>query len=220
MARPSPSSALHQPLDYILGSPALVRVARVLAGHGGPLGVSDIARRARLALPSTREALRRLIDTEVVHAIGAGRSMVCSLRPEHPLSPALLALFAAERQQADAVFGAIRGAAARLHPRPLGVWLYGSVARGEDEPTSDIDIAVASVGEPSVQADALRDAIASALPDREHRVSVVGLGAVDVQRLASERAPIWTELARDAVVLAGDDPASVLAQVNAEGASR
>lgn len=128
----------------------MVRVARVLADHGGSLGVSDIARRARLALPSTRTALRRLLESEVVTAVGAGRSMVCALRPEHPLAPALTVLFAAEREQADTVLGAIRYAAAALRPAPLAVWLYGSVARGEDEPTSDIDIAL---GERTSRAD-------------------------------------------------------------------
>ena len=113
MARPTASSsALFRPLDHILGTPALVRVLRVLAGHGGSLGVSDIARRARLALPSTRDALRRLRESEVVSAVGAGRSMVCALRPEHPLAQALVALYGAEREQADAVLEAIRRAAA------------------------------------------------------------------------------------------------------------
>jgi predicted nucleotidyltransferase len=211
VARPAASSALYHPLDHILGSPALVRVTRVLAMHGGSLGVSDIARRARLALPSTRDALRRLRESEVVTAAGAGRSMVCALRSEHPLAQPLAALYAAEREQADAVLDAIRQAAAELRPEPLGVWLYGSVARSEDAPTSDIDVAVASGDvDPTPQADALREAIAAASPAQAHRVSVVALGPADVRRLAGEGAGFWRDLERDAVVLAGDAPAGVL----------
>jgi predicted nucleotidyltransferase len=211
VARPAASSALYHPLDHILGSPALVRVTRVLAGHGGSLGVSDIARRARLALPSTRNALRRLRETEVVTAVGAGRSMVCALRPEHPLAQPLAALYAAEREQAHAVLDAIRQAAAALRPEPLGVWLYGSVARGEDAPSSDVDIAVASgEADPTFQADALREAVAAAVPEQAHRISVVAIGPADVRRLAGESAGFWRDLDRDAVVLAGDAPAGVL----------
>lgn len=218
--RPTPSSSLYHPLDEILGSPALVRVVRILAGHGGGLGVSDIARRARLALPSTRAALRRLLEAEVVTGVGAGRSMVCTLRSEHPLAGALAALFVAERQQADAVLDAIRAAAAGLRPAPLAVWLYGSVARGEDMPTSDVDIALVTAREePSAQADALREAIAVALPAREHRVSVIAFAPADVRRLAADRAEIWGELLRDAAVLVGDDPAGVLEHVSAGEAS-
>jgi predicted nucleotidyltransferase len=215
--RPTASSALYYPLDEILGSPALVRVLRVLADHGASLGVSDIARRTRLALPSTRAAIRRLLSAELLTGVGAGRSMVCALRNEHPLAGALTALFAAERQQADEVLGAIRLAAAGLRPQPLGVWLYGSVARAEDTPASDVDIAMVSGRpEPSEQAEALREAIATALPGREHRVSVIAFAPADVRRLAAEGAEIWTELLRDAAVLVGDAPAGVLERVSAE----
>jgi predicted nucleotidyltransferase len=140
--------------------------------------------------------------------------MVCALRADHPLAAPLVALFAAEREQVDRVLGAIREAAADLQPAPLAVWLFGSVARGEDEPTSDVDVAlVSALPEPTPQADALRDAIAAALPAREHRVSVIAFGPADVRRLAGEDAEIWRELARDAVVLAGDAPAGVLEHV-------
>lgn len=218
--RPTPSSGLYHPLDQILGSPALVRVLRVLAGHGSSLGVSDIARRTRLALPSTRAALRRLLEMELVTGVGAGRSMACALRSAHPLAAAVTALFAAERQQADTLLEAIRVAAAELRPPPLAVWLYGSVARGDDTPMSDVDIALASaLPEPSAQADTLRDAIATALPTRGHRVSVIAFAPADVRRLAADGAEIWTELVRDAAVLAGDDPIGVLEHVTAAGAS-
>ena len=217
--RPTASSSLYHPLDEILGTPALVRVLRVLAGHGASLGVSDIARRTRLALPSTRAALRRLLEAELVTGVGAGRSMVCALRMEHPLASALTALFVTERQQADTVLDAIRIAAAELRPRPLAVWLYGSVARGEDTPVSDVDIAMVSAQpEPSAQADALREAIATTLQSRAQRVSVIAFAPADVRRLAAERAEIWTELVRDAAVLIGDDPAGVLEHVSAEEA--
>lgn len=219
--RPAPASALHQPLNDILGSPALVRVSRVLARHGGSLAVSDIAHRATLTLPSVRAALRRLLDLDVVVAIGAGRSMVCALRDTHPLAPALVALFHAERQQSALVLHAVREAASMLHPAPVAVWLYGSVARGEDDAASDIDVAlVSAMSQPTVQADALRNAIADALPAWAHRISVVALGPADVQRLVKEGARFWRELERDAVVLAGDAPAGVREGVGRRRARR
>ena len=216
--RPTSASALYQPLDHILGSPALVRVVRVLAGHGGSLGVSDIARRARISLPSTRAALRRLVEAELVSAVGAGRSVVCALRSAHPLVPALVALFASEREQADAVLSAIRRAAAALEPAPLAVWLYGSVARGEDVPTSDIDIALVSAEEdPTTQLYALREAVVAAIPESEHRISLIGFGPRDVRRHVKEGAEVWQAMTRDAVVLAGDDPVAVVERTARSG---
>ncbi|HWE43655.1 MAG TPA: nucleotidyltransferase domain-containing protein [Gemmatimonadaceae bacterium] len=211
--RPSPASTLYHPLDEVLGTRALVRVVRVLAGHGGRLAVADIAHRARLTLPSVRTALRRLLDLEVATAIGAGRSMVCGLRRSHPLVPVLVQLFQAEQQQASAVLDAVRDAAGRLTPAPLAVWLFGSVARGEDDAASDIDIAlVTAVPEPSAQADALRDAISRTRAASVERVAVITMAPADVRRAAREKTPFWESLKRDAVVLLGDAPADVLAR--------
>lgn len=209
--RPPPASATLQPLDHLLGTPALVRVCRVLATHGTGLAVPDIARRARLSLPSTREAIRRLAEAAFVDVIGVGRSSICAIRREHPMAAAVAVLFAAERAQADALLEGLRMASANLRPSPVALWLYGSVARGEDGPTSDIDLAlVADGGDATGSAEALREALATSVSEHAHRVSVVALTLEDAARLAHAGAPIWRELARDAVVLAGEAPAQVL----------
>lgn len=208
--RPTNSSVLYFPLDEILGSPAAVRVLRVLAAHGGSLGIPDIADRARLSLPSVRSATRRLIELEVASGLRAGRSMVCTLRFEHPLHRGLVALFAAEREQAEVALRAIRTAAMALRPSPLAVWLYGSVARAQDSPRSDIDVAIVTTkSQPTAQAEALRDAITRKLPEWAHRISVVAFGPSDIRHLAGIRAEFWRELERDAVVLAGEAPVGI-----------
>jgi predicted nucleotidyltransferase len=219
--RPAPASATLQPLDLLLGTPALVRVARVLTSHGGALAIPDLARRARLALPSTREAVRRLADVAFVEIIGAGRSSICAIRPEHPMAAAVAALFAAERAQADALLDGLREAAASLHPAPVAFWLYGSVARGEDGPTSDIDLAVVTAGDDATAlSEALREALASSVPLHADRMSVIGFTVTDAARLARDGAPIWGELAREAVVLAGESPADVLERAGTPAETR
>lgn len=213
--RPSAASATLHPLDYLLGTPALVRVARVLTTHGGGLALADVARRARLALPSTREAVRRLTEAGLVALVGVGRSSLCTLRGEHPMAGPLAALFAAERAQFDALLGALRAAAIGLAEPPVALWLYGSVARREDGLTSDLDLAAVLTTPGPQNADHLRDALAASAPGHAERLSVITLTLPDIGRLASEGehgAPFWRELARDAVVLFGDAPADVLAQ--------
>jgi predicted nucleotidyltransferase len=155
--------------------------------------------------------MRRLLELEVVTGIGAGRSMVCALRPDHPLVPVLVGLFQAEQERASAVLGAVREAAARLDPAPWAVWLYGSVARGEDEAASDIDIAlVTTAPESGAQADALREAVSGTRAANAERVSVITMAPADVRRAARAKTPFWDNLKRDAVVLLGDAPAAVL----------
>jgi predicted nucleotidyltransferase len=135
------------------------------------------------------------------------------------MADALTTLFEAERQHADALLETIRRAAVRLEPPPLAVWLYGSVARGEDTPASDVDVAIVSaLPNPTAQADTLRDRIANELQERDQRVSVIALAPKDVRRLARERAEIWTELVRDAAVLAGYDPAGLLEHLSRRAA--
>ncbi len=209
--RPASSSATLQPLDHLLGTPALVRVARVLTSHGQGLAVPDLARRARLALPSTREAVRRLAEAGFVDVIGAGRSSIYAVRSEHPMAAPVAALFASERAQADALLDALRAAAASQRPAPVALWLYGSVARGEDRPTSDIDLALLVAGDDATgPTETFRDAAATAAPAHASRISVIGMTVADAARLAREGAAIWEELAREAVVLTGDAPAAVL----------
>lgn len=208
--RASPASTLYHPLDEVLGTRAIVRVLRVLAVHGGSLAVSDIAQRAKLTLPSVRTALRRLLALDVATAIGAGRSMVCGLRHDHPLIPILVTLFRTEQEQATAVLGAVREAAGRLEPAPWAVWLYGSVARGDDHAASDIDIALVTTStDPSAHADALREAVYRTRAALAERVSVVTMSPADVRRAARGKTLFWEDMKRDAVVLLGDAPAHV-----------
>lgn len=208
--RPYVNSVLYHPLDKILGSPGLIRVTRVLAAHGGSLSVSDIARRAKLSLPSIRTALRRLLDLDVVTSVGAGSSLICALRVEHPLAPALVELFKVEQEQASDVLRATRRAAEALRPAPAALWLYGSVARGEDNVGSDIDIALVSRStRASAQAAKLRDSLAEAIPLWADRISVVVFAPQDLRRLARTGGSFWRELQRDSVVILGDSPAGM-----------
>ncbi|MEO5589281.1 MAG: winged helix-turn-helix transcriptional regulator [Gemmatimonadaceae bacterium] len=208
--RPAATSLFYHPLEEILGSRAVVRVVRVLASHGGGLSNPDIARRARLSLPSVRTALRRLIAADVVVTSGSGRATLFTLEGQHPLTPALRELYAMERRSADTFLDEIRKATARLDPTPLAAWLFGSVSRTADESGSDIDIALlSSKGKVSSQAEMLREGIIASIPFMADRISIVGFGPNDIKRMIADRSAFWRRLERDAVVLTGDDPISV-----------
>jgi len=214
------SSALHHPLDEILGTRSLVRVLRVLAVHRGTLGVADIAQRAALTLPSVRAALHQLMQLEVVSTVAAGRTMVARLRGDHPLVSTLLALFAAERDQSAAVLEAVREAARRLRPPPAAVWLYGSVARTSDDATSDIDIAlVTTAPAPMTQADGIRQAVSRINAATADRLSIITMTPADIRRAARQRTGFWKNLERDAVVLFGDAPTGIVSRAGRARAS-
>ena len=206
--RPRGSSTLYHPFDAILGSIALVRVSRELAIHGSALGISEIAARTKLSAPSVRGAVRRLVELDVASSIGVGRTLLCSLKTDQPLSQAIRELFQAERDQLDVLFQAMRDGA-RHAPPIVALWVYGSAARGADRPDSDIDVALVSQSSsPGVDAEVFREALSESAGERARRVSVIAFSASELRKIAGERSKFWRELERDAVVVWGDPPAA------------
>jgi predicted nucleotidyltransferase len=129
------------------------------------------------------------------------------MRSGCPLRASLDALFDAEERRFQHILAAIRKAARSCEQEPVAVWLYGSVARGEDQPGSDLDLVLVGTESPSpASLDALRDALLAAGATLGFAASVVGLGAADIARLSRTRDPWWAEVARDAIVIEGRRP--------------
>lgn len=206
-----PSSTFHRPLDAMLGTVASVRTLRVLADHGGALAATTIATRARISRQSAWNAIARLIELGVLETFGEPRGTLFRISPSHPLVPALRALFQTEAQRVERLFDAVRAAARGMKPAPIAVWLYGSVARGEDRPGSDIDLAILSpTGHTSAQEMALMDALSPFMGELTSRLSIIGMTREDIRRMKRRRDKIWTEIRRDAVPLFGPAPAEAL----------
>jgi len=196
----------------MLGSPANVRLLRELSRHGGELDASSLALRSGIAVQSVRLALDRLVGQGIVEVKGTGHARLFAVQRAHPLATAFDALFLAEEDRFDAVLGALRAAADEIRSDVEAVWLYGSVARGEDATGSDVDIVVVSarddvervVGE-------FRERLRVAEERLSFTASVAGLDSADVDRL-SRSDPWWTEVERDAVTIAGPSPTDLIVQ--------
>lgn len=88
---------LREPLNDLLGTPANVRLIRVLAEEVlGPVGASEAAALAGLTETGARQALKRLSTTAFVEQVGGGRSQRYRLRESDPLVESLRRLFRAE----------------------------------------------------------------------------------------------------------------------------
>lgn len=206
MARHSPQGALRYPLTAILGSGATVRTLRELIRHGGELSAPSLVKRTGLAKASVRQALGIFEAMKVVDVIGSGRVRLFRVRREHPLATALDTLFREEEKRFEAVLKAVHMAAGRCDG-VMAAWLYGSVARGQDRETSDVDIAV--VGEPkSLQRieETMRETLREAEDQLAFTASVVTVDTNDVLRLNAANDRWWTDLARDALQIVGDSP--------------
>lgn len=137
---------LTTPLDDLLSSRSKLRLLRRLVDGHDDLSGRELARRAGVTWHAAELALRDLVQLGVVHRTDTRGQSRYSLVGKHVLvRDAVIPLFGAERVWAGAVRRAIRDA---LQARGQGTrdirWagLYGSVARGDDRPDSDLDVAV------------------------------------------------------------------------------
>jgi predicted nucleotidyltransferase len=198
-------SVLRFPLTGLLGSEANVRVLREMFQHGGELSVPTLAARAGVSRQHVNRIIGGLAKLRVVETVGVGGHPLYRVRKVFPLYATLDEIFRAEKGWYDSVVDAIQAAAASS-PEVVAVWLYGSVARGEDTPQSDVDVALV-VDHPEIDrvADAVRERLRAAEESLGIDVSVVAIGTSDVLRLSAGD-PWWQNVVRDAVTLLGPDP--------------
>ncbi len=114
-------------------------ILEVLAGTTRPLSGREVARLVPGgASPSgVAAALRNLGDAGIVHQVEAGNAILNTLNREHLLAP--LVVVAAGAYQAFVT--KLSEMVSAVEPTPQQVLLFGSVARRDAGPESDIDIA-------------------------------------------------------------------------------
>jgi predicted nucleotidyltransferase len=206
-------SFLRYPLSLVLASEGNVRVLREILRHGGELNPPTIAKRTGVSPQHVRQILGGMVATGIVAEVGQGRYLSYRGNAEHPLYPALSELFRQEESRFDEVLSAVRRAVEADASDVLSVWLYGSVARGEDAVGSDVDVAVVvSDGEVEEVVGRVRDRLREAESRLDVRFSVVGLDAADVLRLADGDA-WWNSMQEDALTLVGADPSRLATQL-------
>jgi len=203
---PAPSQAqshIRYPLTSILGNAGNVRVLRALVSDTSPQSAPHLARLAGLTPPGTRLVLDALARQRLVKVHGSGRAQLYALNPSHPFADALAALFREEQQRWEALLVSIREVLVKRGTAVGAAWLYGSVARGEDTPGSDLDIAL--LVRSHAVADQVREDLMP-LEDGQHlRISLIALTPKELAALPdSDR--WWSEVVRDARVLKGPAP--------------
>jgi len=191
------------PLSALLGDSGHVRVLRALLSYDGPLSTVQLARQTGLSREAVRLILERLVARGAVQAWGTPRSRLYELVETAPFIPALKPLFTAERAHWDALQASLRhilDAFAEVR----SAWLYGSVARREDTPESDLDLAVVLSNRGTEIR--LRDDLETLGERFGVHISLVALTAEDI-RSRPDSDPWWAGLERDAQVLKGLSPA-------------
>ena len=120
-----------------------------------------------------------------------------------PWARARLALFREEQRRWDALLDSIRAVLARQGSAVSAAWVYGSVARGEDSPSSDLDIAI--VARSRTVADRVREDLMPLEDAQQLNISLTALSPKELAALPNDD-PWWRDVVRDGRVLKGAAP--------------
>lgn len=193
-------------VDDLLGSRSRIAVLRVLLGVSVPLNASQIAVRSKLSHVAAASVLSEFASMGVVLSSPAGRATVYwlsrdSVYVENVLEP----LFQAERDVPQYLVDDLAWA---FQDEAVSVVLFGSYARGDQTPESDVDVAL--VAENPDTKSALESAIAAHASEFRSRFGA-SLSALTYTReeagMLWETSPSLAEsLCRDGVVVSGLSP--------------
>lgn len=206
----SVQSFVRFPLTQLLASGGHVRVLRALLSHGGAQSAAQLASDCAMTARGVRNTLDALVAQGAVRVMGPAGARLFAPALDQPLVSALAQLFEAERQHWQWLQERLRdGLAAEKQIR--SAWLYGSVARGTDEPRSDLDVALVLADDSVDASRQVRDAM-QVLGDRLGvHISPVVLTPTELAKLPPGD-HWWSEVRRDAKVLKGVAPAKEAAR--------
>ena len=206
----SVQSFLRFPLTRLLASGGHVRVLRALLNHGGAQSAAQLASDCAMTPRGVRNTLDALVAQGVVKVLGPASGRLFAPALDQPLVSALAQLFEAERQHWQRLQEHLRDGLA-VEEQIRSAWLYGSVARGTDEPRSDMDIALVLADDSVDASRQVRDAM-QVLGDRLGvHISPVVLTPSELAKLSPSN-HWWSEVSRDAKVLKGVAPAKEAAR--------
>jgi predicted nucleotidyltransferase len=179
------------------------RILAVLVETSAELNLRTLALLSGVSLAQASRVLPGLVSLGLVERREVPPSALFRIVPDHVAVRAVLALSRAR----DLVLEELGGLAAELPEPPVSVIVFGSLARGDGGPDSDIDVVMvrpSGVGEDSDdwrrsveawRADVRRIAGAS--------VDLVEVSEADIARLLRSRRPMWRDVFRDGVVVYG-----------------
>jgi predicted nucleotidyltransferase len=188
-------------------------VLAVLAGTTRPLTGREIAR--LLSRPShsgVLDALNRLTEHGLVDREEAGRAFLYTLNREHLAAPAVDVLAHLRNE----LLKRLRDTIDSWDIVPAHASLFGSVARGEGDTSSDIDLFIVrprSVGSEDSRWREQLDLLARQVQRwTGNRAGVAEVGQEAIPRLREEQPPILAELRTDAIPIAGIETTTLLGE--------
>ncbi|MBN1859575.1 nucleotidyltransferase domain-containing protein [Candidatus Bipolaricaulota bacterium] len=125
-------------LEKLLGSESRVKILTLfLLNAGTEYYLREIAQRTGLAVRSVQRTVMDLTDIAILHRERRGNSVYFRLNIENPIVPDLKAMFLKTVGLGDLLRETLAG-----ESKIEAAFIYGSVAKGDETATSDIDLAM------------------------------------------------------------------------------
>lgn len=142
-----------QPYDTLLNNTHKIRLLRFFCRKGGEWVGRRVAAKLAMNPVTAHKALRELHQATVLEFRKVGSNFLYSLRDEHYLVREVLRpLFDREAKARERLLATLKnGLPAQLQPHVVTAAIYGSIARGQERPASDIDLLVLVDSSPAKQ---------------------------------------------------------------------
>ena len=134
-----------KPLDNILNTEVKTKILRFLCRTGAEWNGSQIAKEIGTTPAASHSALNELTRQGVILMRNMGNTHVYTLNKDnYVISDLLKPLYLKEDEVLNKITGIIKRnlLSSKIRSRILNVSLFGSVNKGQDHPTSDIDLVV------------------------------------------------------------------------------
>ena len=195
---------LDEPLNDVLASASHVRLLRALFALPSGMGRSgrDLARRAGVSHPRASQVLADLSEQGLVSVQRLPRTDLYRINPHHALVEPLGKLFEFEPKLK---FDLLSLVARELRTRRLPVKearIFGSAARGEMAPSSDVDLALVTSRESVAAVEAAAQAIAEVARKRFGTRLNVLVGSPSLETLSKSRQAghgVWQAIEREGI---------------------
>lgn len=189
----------HAPLDDILGNRTQVKLLRILSRTRSPHTGRELARLIGQSHNAVRYALEELERNGLVIKQQAGRSNLYSLDEDNIIIREILfPAFKLEQELITRVAG--------IFSRQLGkdlalIVLFGSIARGEEDPDSDMDLVLVFKDgiNPEDREDEVAEASLLIAKTFGNQVSAISLRHAEWERKKRARSGLWREIMEEGI---------------------
>jgi predicted nucleotidyltransferase len=191
-----------RPLDEIFAAPSHVSVLRALLDSAQGMSGREVGRRARISHAAATRALHRLTHCGVVQRLGSGTTQLFRLDQANVLVTDLLRpLFLRERETYRHLLELLRRTAKRSDAT---VVLYGSAAREQETPDSDLDLLLIAPSAGEREATHELGAMIAEEVGRQlgYRVAPMVLTRAQLRQRRDE--PLIAAIRREGIVVSGD----------------